>query len=85
MGEHGAEGDALTVSFEVGNNWPTPNNCLRIADALDALTPAKFGDILRAYAHAEDARFHQHGPVEAVRKSLTPPGSGDTDAGRAGE
>lgn len=53
---------ALTVTFEVSDDWPTPNNCLRIADALDAITPARYGDILRAYAHAEEARFDRHGP-----------------------
>jgi hypothetical protein len=70
-----AEKDALTVMFEVGEDWPTPNNCLRIADALDAITPARYGDILRAYAHAEDARFDRHGPVEPIRRArVIPPG-----------
>lgn len=57
------EKDAAEVTFTVGDGWPTPNACRRTADALDAITPARYGDILRAYADAEDARFAAHGPV----------------------
>lgn len=68
-----ADTDALSVRFEVGDDWPTPNHCRRIADALDALSPARYGDILRAYADAEDARFRVHGPAPAIRKASTHP------------
>ena len=51
------------VSFKVCKGWPTPNNCRKVAGALDALGPARYGDILRAYADAEDARYAEHGPI----------------------
>jgi hypothetical protein len=38
--------DALRIALE----WPTPNHMRRTADALDSLTPAKYGDILRWFA-----------------------------------
>lgn len=57
----------LTVAFRVGEGWPTPNHCRRVADALDAITPARYGDILRAYADAEDARCDEHGPFLVAR------------------
>jgi hypothetical protein len=61
------------VSFPVGKGWPTPNNCLRVADALDAMTPARYGDILRAYAHAEERRYGiERGPVKALRPTPEP-------------
>lgn len=56
------------VTFSVGDEWPTPNACRRAAEALDGLAIARFGDILRAYADAEDARFAEHGPVGAIRR-----------------
>lgn len=62
-----ARATQVEVRFEVGEQWPTPNSCLRTADALDAITPARYGDILRAYAHAEDRRFDEHGPIESIR------------------
>ena len=57
---------ALSVTFDVGYDWPTPNHCRSAADALDRLTPARYGAILRAYADAEDARHNQHGPLSAA-------------------
>ena len=59
--------DEREVRFEVGKDWPTPNNCRRTAALMDELNPARYGDILRAYADAEDARFEQHGPIRADR------------------
>ena len=38
--------------FRKANGWPTPNHMRRVADALDVLTPAKYGDILRWVADA---------------------------------
>lgn len=67
-GAQNADIEATEVTFIVGDRWPTPLSCRRIADALDAVTPARYGDILRAYADAEDARFAEHGPVEAIRR-----------------
>ena len=65
------ESSARSVTFEVGADWPTPNACLRAADALDGISPARFGAILRAYALAEDARFEAHGPIRSL-PDLTP-------------
>lgn len=49
--------EGLLVSFPVGDEWPSPNACRRAADGLDAIGPARFGSILRAYADAEDQRL----------------------------
>lgn len=35
--------------------WPTPNHMRRVADALDIMTPAKYGDVLRWVADMVDA------------------------------
>ena len=35
--------------------WPTPNHMRRVAGALDTLTPAKYGEVLRWVADACDA------------------------------
>lgn len=35
--------------------WPTPNHMRTIADALDKITPARYGDILRWFADLCDA------------------------------
>ena len=35
--------------------WPTPNHMRRIANALDAFTPARYGEVLRWVADACDA------------------------------
>ena len=35
--------------------WPTPNHMRRTADALDTMTPARYGDILRWFADLCDA------------------------------
>ncbi len=51
------------VIFTVEKGWPTPNACRRAADALDKIAPAQYGSILRAYADAEDKRFHLYGPI----------------------
>lgn len=55
------------VAFPVEDDWPTPNNCRRTAAALGEITPAKYGQILDAYADAEDARFARHGTIREVR------------------
>ena len=55
--------DAHSVTFKVGHNWPTPNNCIRVSEAMDKMMPARYGEILRAYAAAEEARFTKHGPI----------------------
>ena len=55
---------SAVVFFAVRRGWPTPNHCRKAADALDALSPARYGDILRAYADAEDARTTQRRPPE---------------------
>jgi hypothetical protein len=62
---------ATSVTFEVGD-WPTPNHCRSAADALDALSYAKYGDILRAYADAEDARSEAHGSIRVCRQAAPP-------------
>ncbi len=59
--------EAAAVTFAVQDGWPTPNNCRRVAEALDGISPGLYGDILRAYADAEDARHAQHGPIRRVR------------------
>lgn len=38
--------DAMRVARE----WPTPNHMRQVADALDTLTPARYGDVLRWFA-----------------------------------
>lgn len=58
-----AKQENMLARIAVQNGWPTPNNCRRIAASLDMMMPARYGDILRAYADAEDRRFAQHGPV----------------------
>lgn len=70
MSEPTAENDGTEVTFIVGDKWPTPTSIRRVADALDAITPARYGDILRAFADAEDSRFAVHGPVEAIRRRV---------------
>jgi len=46
------------------NGWPTPNHMRRTADALDVLTPAKYGDILRWVADACDIALVPSDPHE---------------------
>jgi len=54
-----------TVTLTVSSAGPSPLNCYRVADALDLLRVYEgYGDILRAYADAEDERFAKYGPVE---------------------
>lgn len=62
-GDRSTGADPRTVTFPVSVGWPTPDHCRRTADGLDAIGPARYGDILRTYADAEDARFAQYGPV----------------------
>ena len=62
------------VSFEVRYGWPTPNHCRRVAEALDEITPARYGDILRAYADAEDVRFAEYGPIRVAAPQAAPKG-----------
>jgi hypothetical protein len=42
-------------ALRMQKSWPTPNHMRRVADALDLLTPAKYGDVLRHVADACDA------------------------------
>ena len=62
--------ERLTVTIEVADGWPTPNHMRSAAAALDTLSPARYGDILRAVADAEDARFAAHGPAYVVRRRI---------------
>ena len=53
-----ASGDVLDwEAMRIERGWPTPNGMRRAAEALDHLTPAKYGDILRWIADACDARL----------------------------
>ena len=40
-------------------SWPTPNNMRQTADALDALTAARYGDVLRWVADACDSAIKE--------------------------
>ena len=42
--------------------WPTPINMRRVADALDSLTPARHGDVLRWFADLCDAALTEAAP-----------------------
>lgn len=42
-------------ALRLERGWPTPNAMRHIADALDMITPARYGDILRKVADLCDA------------------------------
>jgi hypothetical protein len=44
----------VTETLRRERQWPTPNHMRRAADAIDALTPARYGDILRWLADCCD-------------------------------
>lgn len=43
-------------AMRVAKGWPTPNHVRQCADALDILTPARYGEILRWFADRCDER-----------------------------
>lgn len=68
---HATRTSPRAVTFEVRADWPTPNHCLRFAEALDVVATPRYGDILRSYALAEEARFDEHGPIAALSEPTT--------------
>ena len=56
--------DAMRVARE----WPTPNHMRKAADALDLLTPAKYGEVLRWFAdRCDEWSWHLGDPAAKTR------------------
>jgi len=55
-------------AMRVVRGWPTPNHMRRTADALDNLTFAKYGDILRWFADRCDEWMWHMGDVAAAER-----------------
>jgi len=63
-----AEGAADFDAMRVAREWPTPNHMRKAADALDALTPARYGDVLRWFAdRCDEWVWHLSDPSAAER------------------
>jgi len=62
------EADWESRRMELG--WPTPAHMRRTADALDVLTPARYGDVLRWVADACDGVVDGSTQGQAERDGL---------------
>lgn len=74
--------DAMRIARE----WPTPMHMHRVANALDAITPAKYGDVLRWFAdRCDEWIWHMDDPAAAQRLVLARLATGNDERGAAAD